>query len=129
MTCVSLQYILVFKNSNTAQFSHFATMTPEAITSALAAAQVLFLPINGQPSDNNLVRLSNAISPILLKATYNHVNGVHNLWGLVASVDRYLHHYGAPLFSQPPVRHAMTRTSTRKLLALTAFVPKPPGPP
>jgi hypothetical protein len=54
-------------------------MTPKAITSALAAAQVLFLPINGQPSDDNLVRLSDTILPILLKATYDCVNGVHNL--------------------------------------------------
>jgi hypothetical protein len=67
-------------------------MTPEAITSALAAAQALFLPIDGQPSNNNLVHLSDAIVPILLKSTYNHVNGVHNLWRLVANADRYLHH-------------------------------------
>jgi hypothetical protein len=71
-------------------------MTPKAITSALAAAQVLFLPINGQPSGNDLVRLSDAILPVLLKATYDRVNGAHNLWGLVASADCYLHHYGAP---------------------------------
>jgi hypothetical protein len=71
-------------------------MTPKAITSALAAAQALFLPIDGQPSDDDLVRLSNVILPILLKATYNCVNGVHNLWGLIASMDCYLHHYGAP---------------------------------
>ncbi len=72
-------------------------MTPKAITSALAAAQALFLPIDGQPSDNDLVRLSDAILQILLKATYDHVNGIHNLWGLVASADCHLHHYGAPL--------------------------------
>jgi hypothetical protein len=71
-------------------------MTPKAITSALAAAQALLLPINGQPSDDDLIHLSDAISPILLKATYNHVNGIHNLWGLVASADCYLRHYGAP---------------------------------
>jgi hypothetical protein len=71
-------------------------MTPKAITSALAAAQALFLPINGQPSNNNVVCLSEAILPILLKVTYDHVNGVHNVWGLVASADWYLHHYGAP---------------------------------
>jgi hypothetical protein len=73
-------------------------MTPKVITSALtvAQAQALLLPINGQPSDNNLVHLSDAILPILLKATYYHINGVHNLWGLVASTDCYLHHYGAP---------------------------------
>jgi hypothetical protein len=71
-------------------------MTPKAITSALAAAQVHFLHINGQPSNNNLVCLSNAILPILLKATYDRINGVHNLWGLVASADCYLHHYSTP---------------------------------
>jgi hypothetical protein len=71
-------------------------MTPKAITSALAVAQALFLSINGQPSDNDLVHLSNTTSPIHLKATYDSVNGIHNLWGLVASTDCYLHHYGAP---------------------------------
>jgi hypothetical protein len=71
-------------------------MAPKAITSALVAAHTLFLPINGQPSDDDLVRLSNAIRPIILKATYNRINGIHNLWGLIASADCYLHHYGTP---------------------------------
>ncbi len=71
-------------------------MTPDAITSALAAAQALFLPINEQPIDSNLVRLSNTISLILLKATYERINGVRNLWGPGVNVNRYLHHYGAP---------------------------------
>jgi hypothetical protein len=80
-------------------------MTPKAITSALAAAQVLFLPIDGQPFDDDLVRLSDTILPILLKATYDRVSGVHNLWGLVASAGCYLHHYGAP-FVRPATRPA-----------------------
>jgi hypothetical protein len=80
-------------------------MTPKAITSALRAAQVLFLPINGQPSDDNLVRLSDAILPILLKATYDHINNIHNLWGLIASADCYLHHYDTP-FVRPATRLA-----------------------
>jgi hypothetical protein len=70
-------------------------MTPKAITSTLAAAQALFLPIDGQPSDDDLACLSDAILPILLKVTYDRINSFHNLWGLVASADRYLHHYGA----------------------------------
>jgi hypothetical protein len=95
--CFPLQYtFLVFKNGNLPRTPLPATMTPKVITSALTAAQVLFLPINGQPSDDNLVRLSDTISPILLKATYDRINGIHNLWGLVASADRYLHHYGTP---------------------------------
>jgi hypothetical protein len=88
-----LQYVfLVFKNGNPPR----ATMTPKAITSALAAVQALFLPIDGQPSNDDLVHLSDAILPIFLKATYDRVNSVHNLWGLVASADCYLHHYGTP---------------------------------
>jgi hypothetical protein len=54
-------------------------MTPKVITSALTAAQALFLPISGEPSDNNLVHLSDAIMPIFLKAAYDRVNGIHNL--------------------------------------------------
>jgi hypothetical protein len=80
-------------------------MTPKAVTSALAAAQVLFLPIDGQPTNNNHVHLSNAIMPILLNATYNRVNGIHNLWGPVASADCYLHHFSAP-FVCPATRPA-----------------------
>jgi hypothetical protein len=80
-------------------------MTPKAITSALAAAQALFLPIDGQPSDNDLIHLSDAISPIFLKATFDRVNGVYNLWGLDASADCYLHHYSAP-FVRPATHPA-----------------------
>jgi hypothetical protein len=80
-------------------------MTPKAITSALAATQALFTPINGQPSDDDLVHLSDAILPILFKATYDRINGIRNLWGLVASADHYLHHYGAP-FVCPATRPA-----------------------
>ncbi len=104
--CFPLQYtFLVFKNGNLPQLPLPATMTSKAITSALAVAQALFLPIDGQPSNNNLTRLSDTILPILLKATYNHVNGIHNLWGLVASTDCYSHHYGAP-FVCPATRLA-----------------------
>ncbi len=102
----SLQHtFLVLKTGNPPQISHPSTMTPEAITLALAAAQGLFFPINREPSHNILVRLSNAILPILLKSTYYHINGVHNLWGLVANKDRYLHHYNAP-FVCPATRPA-----------------------
>jgi hypothetical protein len=80
-------------------------MTPKAITSALAAALALFLSINGQPSDEDLICLSNANTPILVKSTYDRVIGVHNLWGLIANVDRYLHHYSTP-FVRPTTRPA-----------------------
>ncbi len=71
-------------------------MTPKAITSALPAAQLLFLPIDGQPSDNNLIHLSDAILPILSRPPMT-ASTVSTTYGdLIASVDCYLHHYGAP---------------------------------
>jgi hypothetical protein len=56
-------------------------------------------------SDDNLVCLADAISRILLKDIYSRVNGIHNLWGLVASADPYLHLYSAP-FVCPATRPA-----------------------
>jgi hypothetical protein len=95
-------------------------MTPKAISSALAAAQALFLLNNGQPSNNNLACLSDAISPILLKATYDCINSVHNLWGLVASTDCYLHHYGAP-FVWPEVAINSEASRVDRFCAKTAW--------
>jgi len=80
-------------------------MTPVAVTAALTAAQESFLQINGQPTDDDIVCLLNAIAPILLDITYDRVHGLHNLWGLVADSDRYLHHYGLP-FDRPATRPA-----------------------
>jgi hypothetical protein len=75
-------------------------MTPKAIVSALTAAQVLFLPIDGQPSKQRQCHCVH-----YLKSTYNCVNSVHNLWGLVANGNSYLHHYSAP-FVCPATRLA-----------------------
>ncbi len=97
---------------------------------ALAAAQALFLPIHGQPSsDNDLVCLSDVDLPILLKVPYYRVNNFLNLWGLVAVQIPISTIMALPSYAQPPVRPVTTRKSTRKLVASTAFVPKPPGSP
>jgi hypothetical protein len=128
--CFPLQYtFLVFKNGNPPRTPLPATMTPKAITSALAAAQALFLPIDGQPSEENLVRFSDAILPILLKATYGRVNGIHNLWGLVASADCYLHYYGAPSIRPATCPACYNPAITAEASQVDPFAPKPPGPP
>jgi hypothetical protein len=85
---------------------HPATMTPTALALALATATLAFLPIAGQPTDDDLVRITNALAPILLKLTYDCANGVQNLWGLIADADRYLHHYGLA-FARPATRPAV----------------------
>ena len=81
-------------------------MTPTALALALATATSAFLPISGQPTDDDLVRINEALAPILLKVTYDCANGVQNLWGPIADADRYLHHYGLA-FARPATRPAV----------------------
>ena len=76
-------------------------MMPTTLALALATATSAFLPIVGQPTNNDLIRINNA--PILLKITYDRTNGVQNLWGLIANADKYLHHYGLA-FVRPATR-------------------------
>ncbi len=81
-------------------------MTPTALALALATATSAFLPTAGQPNDDDLVRINDALAPILQKVTYDRANGVQNLWGLIANADRYLHHYGLA-FTRPAARPAV----------------------
>ena len=78
-------------------------MTPTALALALATATSAFLPIAVQPTDDNLVRINDALAPVLLKVTYDRATGIQNLWGLIADADRYLHHYGLA-FARPATR-------------------------
>ncbi len=78
-------------------------MMPTTLALALVTATSAFLPIAGQPTEEDLVRINNALAPILLKIMYDRTNGVQNLWGLIADADRYLHHYGLA-FVRPATR-------------------------
>jgi hypothetical protein len=51
-------------------------MTPTALALALTIATSAFLPIAGQPTDDDLVRINDALAPILLKVIYDCVNGI-----------------------------------------------------
>jgi hypothetical protein len=62
-----------------ADLPHPATMMPTALALALATATSAFLPIAGQPTNDDLVLINDALAPILLKVTYGCTNGVQNL--------------------------------------------------
>ncbi len=72
---------------NSPLLPHPATMTPTSLALALATATSAFLPIAGQPNDNNLVRINDALASILQKVTYDRAQGAQNLWGLIADAD------------------------------------------
>ena len=53
-----------------------------------------FEPIDVQPSDTNLKRLQEAVTPLLLQIPYNKTRAVHNLIGLVRPEAAYVARYG-----------------------------------
>ena len=81
-------------------------MMPTALALALVTATVAFLPIAGQPTEDDLVRINDMLASIRLKVTYDCANGVQNVWGLMADADRYLHHYSLA-FVRPATRPAV----------------------
>ena len=53
-----------------------------------------FEPITDQPLDSNLIRLREAIAPLLLQIPYNEMGGTHNLIGIIRAKPAYLKRYG-----------------------------------
>ena len=54
-------------------------MTPKELTLLLTEAAEAFAPISGKPSHNNIVRLYEALTPIILQAGYDKAYVKHNL--------------------------------------------------
>ena len=69
-------------------------MTPEEIVAKFAHALDNFEPIDGQPSDTDLIRLQEAVIPLLLQILYDETGTVHNLIGLIRPESTYVTRYG-----------------------------------
>ena len=68
-------------------------MTPDEVVSKFSTALDKFEPITDQPSDSNLTRLREAISPLLLQILYDETGGTHNLIGIIRVKPAYLKRY------------------------------------
>ena len=60
-------------------------VTHAYVPATITAARANFVPISGKPKDNDLLRLSECLMPILLGIPYNTVDVNHNLWGILSS--------------------------------------------
>ena len=69
-------------------------MTPEEIVAKFAHSLDKFDPIDGQPSDNDLTRLREAVAPLLLQIPYDETGAVQNLIGLIRPDAAYVARYG-----------------------------------
>ena len=75
-------------------------MTPEEIVVKFATALDHFEPITEQPSDTDLTRIREAVTPLLLQIPYDETSGKHNLIGLIQSKLAYFARY-SEAFPEP----------------------------
>ena len=68
-------------------------MTADEIVAKFAMALDHFEPITDQPLDTDLIRLLEAVAPLLLQIPYDKTGRKHNLIGIIRSKTTYLKRY------------------------------------
>ena len=70
-------------------------MKAEAITLLLKEASDAFPPIDGKPTDDDLLAIRKVLLLILMLIPYDQLTAVHSLTGLITSPARYSSDHGA----------------------------------
>ena len=76
-------------------------MTPNAITLLFKEARDAFPPLEGKPTDNNLLSIRETPLPILMEVPYDQLGGLHSLTALITEGMRYATEHGGNSFKRP----------------------------
>ena len=76
-------------------------MTPEAITLLLKEATEAFTPIEGKPTDDDILAIRKNLLPLLMDIPYDLLGGVHSLTGLITEATTYAAEHGNFAFVRP----------------------------
>ncbi len=76
-------------------------MMPEAITLFFKEARDTFPPLEGKPTDYNLMSIRETLLPILMETPYNQLGGVHSLMAILVDAARYATNHGSNAFKCP----------------------------
>jgi hypothetical protein len=76
-------------------------MTPDAITLLFKEARDTFPPIEGKPTDDDLLSIRETLLPILMEIPFDLLGGVHSLVGLLTETTRYAADHGGNAFVIP----------------------------
>ena len=68
-------------------------MTPVEVIACFQAAQEVFVAITEKPTDKDIVRIQEILTPIPLSIPYDESEKNNNLWGLIASTEDYTARY------------------------------------
>jgi hypothetical protein len=87
-------------------------MTPSAITLLFKEARDAFPPLDGNPTDDDLLLIRETLLPILMEVPFYQLGGVHSLTTLVTEDVRYAAEHGGNSFKHP-VRLPLYDTSIK----------------
>jgi hypothetical protein len=76
-------------------------MTPNVIMLLFKEAHDTFPPIEGKPSDDNLLLVREMLLPILMEILFNQLGGVHSLMAILMDPTRYAADHGGTTFIRP----------------------------
>ena len=76
-------------------------MTPTAITLLFKEAQDAFPPIEGKPTDDDLLSIRETLLPILMEIPFDELGGIHSLTAIITEAGRYAADHGGNAFMRP----------------------------
>ena len=76
-------------------------MTPSAITLLFKEARDAFPPLEGKPTDDDLLSIRETLLPILMEIPYDLLGGVHSLTAIITDAVSYAADHGGNAFKRP----------------------------
>ena len=75
-------------------------MTPEAITLLFKEATEAFTPIEGKPTDHNILAIRKSLLPLLMDIPYDHLGCIQFLTAIITNAATYMDDHGNAAFVQ-----------------------------
>jgi hypothetical protein len=76
-------------------------MRPDAVTLLFKEAYDVFPPLEGKPTDDDLLAIREALLPLLMVIPYDAVGGIHSLTALLTDDAKYAAAHGGNAFVRP----------------------------
>ena len=76
-------------------------MTPDAITRLFKEAYDSFPPLEGKPTDDDLLAIREALLPLLMVIPYDQLNDIHSLAAILTEAVKYEAEHGNYKFVRP----------------------------
>ncbi len=74
---------------------------PDAITCLFKEAYDTFPPLEGKPTDDNLLAIRRTLLPLLMVIPYDQLGGIHSLVAILTEATKYGANHGNKKFIRP----------------------------